>query len=141
MSLIYILRSAIYNLKSGGKKVAKTLKELLTEFKKVEGVDLAAIVGSDGLVIESIAKAGVDVDAIGALADNGLAMARALGMQIAKGAPVQTLLEYERGILLLESLGDEAMIVISSQQVSDLGRLRFLTRHHRHAIIEALNAI
>ncbi len=121
--------------------MAKTLKELLTEFKKVEGVDLAAVVGSDGLVIESIAKAGVDVDAIGALADNGLAMARALGMQIQKGEPVQTLLEYEHGILLLESLGDEAMIVVSSQQVADLGRLRFLTRHHRHEMVEALNAI
>jgi uncharacterized protein len=121
--------------------VAKTLKELLTEFKKVDGVDLAAIVGSDGLVIESIAKSGVDVDAIGALADNGLAMARALGMQIQKGEPVQTLLEYTHGILVMESLSEDAMIVISSEQVSDLGRVRFLTRHHRHELIEALNAI
>lgn len=122
-------------------KVAKTLKELLAEFKKVDGVDMAAVVGSDGMVIESIAKGSVDVDAIAALADNGLALTRALGRQIEKGEPVQTLLEYERGIMLLESLGEDGLIVISSEKVTDLGRVRFLTRQYRDELRDALNAI
>ncbi len=121
--------------------MAKTLKELLGEYKKIDGVDMAAVVGSDGLVIESIAKGGVDVDAIGALADNGLAMARALGMQIDKGEPLQTLLEYERGIVVLESLGEDGIIVVTSSRAQDLGRIRFVTNRSRKDLREAINAI
>jgi uncharacterized protein len=78
-----------------------TLRDLLSQFRTLDNVELAAIAATDGLLIESTARAGVDVDAICAVASNGLAMAEALGREINKGGAVQTVLEYDQGLILL----------------------------------------
>ncbi len=118
-----------------------TMKELLSSFKKADGVEMAAVIGTDGLVIESIHKDGIDVDEISAMADNGLAIARALGHQMNKGEPLQTILEYERGVVLLESLGEDALLLVISEKPRNLGSIRFLAHRSRKELIEALAAI
>jgi predicted regulator of Ras-like GTPase activity (Roadblock/LC7/MglB family) len=117
------------------------MKELLEQFRAIRGVDVAAVVGSDGLVIESVARAGVDVDAIAAVATNGLLLADALGRQIERGGALQTIVEYEGGVLLLESLAEEGMMLIVSRDPTDLGRIRFTAKQHKADLVEALAAI
>ena len=117
------------------------MREMLNEFRAIHGVDLAAVVGSDGLVIESVARADVDVDAIAAIASTGLMLAEALGRQIERGGALQTIVEYEAGVLLLESLGEEGMLLVLSHDPGDLGRVRYTAKQHKSDLVAALAAI
>lgn len=121
--------------------MSNELRSLLRCFRAVESVEMAAIVASDGLLIESSAQPGVDVDAICAVASNGLAMAEGLGREVDKGMAIQTMLEYEHGVVLLESINHEAMLLLVANAREELGYIRFLVALHRSELIEALEAI
>lgn len=118
-----------------------TLHDLLKRFRTLENVELAALAGTDGLLIESAARNGLDVDAICAVASNGLAMAEALGREIAKGGTVQTVLEYDNGLIVLEPISDDAMLVIMTSNRDHLGRLRYMIQSQRAGFAEAVAAI
>lgn len=117
------------------------LKTLLGRFRAVESIELAAVVATDGLLIESAAGPEVDVDAICAVASNGLAMAEALGREIDKGGTVQTMLEYEDGLVLIEPISGDAMLLLLANARDDLGYVRFLVAKHREDMLDALGAI
>lgn len=117
------------------------IKELLELFRALNGVSLAAVVATDGLLIEGLADPEIDTDAICAVASNGLVMAEALGRELGKGGTVQTVLEYESGLVLLEPLSADAMVLIVSNRRHYLGRIRFLLSRYHGALIDAVNAI
>ena len=121
--------------------MAGPMKEVLDNFRAIRGVDMAAVVGADGLVIESVARPGLDVDAIAAVASHGLMLAEAMGRQIERGGALQTIVEYEEGVLLLESLGEEGMMLVVSRDPTDLGRIRYAAKQHKADLAEALEAI
>ncbi len=121
--------------------MSSKLRNLLGRFRTVDSIELAAVVATDGLLIESTASPGVDVDAICAVASNGLAMADALGREIDKGGPIQTTLEYEYGLVLIEPISSDAMLLLLANARDDLGYVRFLVAKHRDDMIDALSAI
>jgi predicted regulator of Ras-like GTPase activity (Roadblock/LC7/MglB family) len=121
--------------------MSSKLRSLLGRFRTVESIELAAVVATDGLLIESAARPGVDVDAICAVASNGLAMAESLGREIAKGGAVQTMLEYEQGLVVIEPISGEAMLLLLATAPEDLGYVRFLVAKHREDMAEAISAI
>ncbi|EFO81819.1 roadblock/LC7 family protein [Oscillochloris trichoides DG-6] len=121
--------------------MSSKLRELLSRFRSVGSVELAAIVATDGLLIESTAQDGIDVDAICAVASNGLAMAESLGREIDKGGAVQTVLEYAQGLVVLEPIGNDAMLLIMVDARDDLGYVRFLAAKHRGELENALQEI
>jgi hypothetical protein len=121
--------------------MSSKLKSLLSRFRSRDSVELAAVVASDGLLIESIARPQVDVDAICAVASNGLAMAEALGREIDKGGAIQTILEYEQGMVLIEPIGSDAMLLLMVNLREDMGLMRFLVAKYRHDLVDALEAI
>ncbi|NJK79575.1 MAG: roadblock/LC7 domain-containing protein [Chloroflexaceae bacterium] len=114
---------------------------LLNRFRVMESIELAAVVASDGLLIESAAHPAIDVDAICAVASNGLAMAEALGREIDKGFTMQAVLEYEEGLVLLEPINDDAMLLLVTNTREELGHIRFLVALHRDDLLDALDAI
>ncbi len=117
------------------------LGELLDRFRALDSIEMAALVASDGLLIESVAEPDVEVDAICAVASNGLAMAESLGREIDKGATMQTLLEYEQGLVLIEPMNSEAMLLVVMNAPEEIGHLRFLVAMHRDELLDALEAI
>jgi predicted regulator of Ras-like GTPase activity (Roadblock/LC7/MglB family) len=121
--------------------MSTNLKTLLGRFRAVESIELAAVVATDGLLIECTASPGVDVDAICAVASNGLAMAEALGREIDKGGTIQTMLEYEDGLVLIEPISGEAMLLLLANARNDLGYVRFLIAKHREDMVNAMSAI
>lgn len=121
--------------------MSSKLSSLLERFRDVASVELAAVVAIDGLLIESAAAPGVDVDAVCAVASNSLAMAEALGREIAKGGAVQTMLEYEEGMVIIEPISADAMLLLLANGRDDLGYMRFLVAKHRDAMVDALGAI
>lgn len=114
---------------------------LLNRFRVMESIELAAVVASDGLLIESAVHPAIDVDAICAVASNGLAMAEALGREIDKGFTMQAVLEYEEGLVLLEPINDDAMLLLVTNTREELGHIRFLVALHRDDLLDALDAI
>ncbi|HEX6606167.1 MAG TPA: roadblock/LC7 domain-containing protein, partial [Chloroflexia bacterium] len=80
------------------------MQDLLSKFRAIRGVGMAAVVGSDGLVIESVHRPELDADALAAVATNGLLLAEALGRQMERGGALQTIIEYEGGVVLIEPL-------------------------------------
>ena len=120
---------------------AAGLQELLNKFRAIRGVGLAAVVGSDGLVIESLHRPGVDADALAAVATNGLLLVEALGRQMERGGALQTIIEYEEGVVLIEPLSDEGMILVVSDDRNDLGRIRYTAKQYKSNLVEALEAI
>lgn len=121
--------------------MSSTLKSLLGRFRILESIELAAIVANDGLLIESNAHPGVDVDAICAVASNGLAIAHALGKEVSKGQMVQTMLEYEHGVVFIEPISGDAMLLLVSTIREEIGHVRFLAAMHRADLADALSAI
>ncbi|MGC8874246.1 MAG: roadblock/LC7 domain-containing protein [Chloroflexia bacterium] len=117
------------------------LRQLLGSIHALSGVSLAAVVASDGLLIEGVSDPGVETDAICAVASNGLVMAEAVGREINKGGAVQAILEFENGVVVLEPLSDDAMVLVVSDRRTNLGRIRFLLRQLHEPLTQAVNAI
>jgi len=121
--------------------MSSRLKDLLGRFRALDGIELAAVVAHDGLLIEGNALPGIEVDAVCAVASNGLAMADALGREITKGGALRTVLEYEHGLVVLEPINSDAMLLLMVAERNQLGQLRFMVSKHRSAFADALNAI
>lgn len=117
------------------------LQQLLGRIHALSGVSLAAVVANNGLLIEGVADPGVETDAICAVASNGLVMAEAIGREIGRGGAIQAILEYENGVVVLEPLGDEAMVLVVSDRRTDLGRIRFLLKQLHEPLSQAVSAI
>jgi predicted regulator of Ras-like GTPase activity (Roadblock/LC7/MglB family) len=117
------------------------IRQLLGRIHALNGVSLAAVVASDGLLIEGVADAGVEVDPICAVASNGLVMAEAVGREINKGGAIQAILEFDNGVVVLEPLGDDAMVLVVSDRRENLGRIRFLLRQLHEPLSQAVRAI
>ena len=51
------------------------------------------------------------------------------------------MVEYEDGLVLLEPIGAEAMLLLLANNRDDLGYVRFLVAKHRDDMLDALSAI
>lgn len=117
------------------------LRDVLNKFKSVGSIDMAAVVNIDGMQIESFSKGDLDVDAICAVATTGLQMSEALGMETQRGTSRQTVLEYESGAIVLESLSEDAMMLVVSKDPNSIGQIRYLSKKYRDEIVAALQAV
>ncbi len=121
--------------------MSQQLRALLERLRGLSGAEVAAVVSTDGLLIETASRTDLDVEAVAAVASNALVMAEAMGREIRKGGARQTILEYENGVVLMEPLGEEAMLLLVGQAPQALGRLRFSARSLLDALQEAVDAI
>jgi len=116
------------------------LKQTLSRFLSIPGVWQAILVGRDGLMIEGLTRDGKDdMEAVGAIMTTGLSTAEALGQEISRGSVVGVLMEYENGLVSVDPLGDFALLVTLSENVSNIARVRHLVKTSRNEILEALD--
>jgi predicted regulator of Ras-like GTPase activity (Roadblock/LC7/MglB family) len=107
------------------------LDETLNSFTRVRGVTAALIVGQDGLVLQSATAQGaddVDTDVLGAVASSGLLPAQEIGGQTGRGMLRQGIYEYEKGVVVLEPIGQSAILVVVTSATANLGLLRLQAR-------------
>lgn len=115
------------------------LDELLTSFTRVRGVSAALIVGQDGLVLQSATAPGADdtdVDVLGAMASSGLVPAQEIGSETGRGRLLQGIYEYESGVVVVEPIGQSAILVVVTSASANLGLLRLQARKV-HGDVEA----
>ncbi|HEV2123286.1 MAG TPA: roadblock/LC7 domain-containing protein [Chloroflexota bacterium] len=122
------------------------LDELLNSFTRVRGVNTALVVGQDGLVLHSVAAPGVeeaesDVDVLGAMASSGLIPAQEIGSESNRGRLLQGIYEYEGGVIVIEPIGESAILVVVSTAAANLGLLRLQARKIHPQLEEALSGL
>jgi predicted regulator of Ras-like GTPase activity (Roadblock/LC7/MglB family) len=101
-----------------------SLKHQLNDFLKIDGINGVVLVGRDGFVIEGIANDGRDVETVGAVISTGLGTSEMVGKELNVGALTQSMVEYDNGILLLGTVGKDALLCVVCDANANLGNAR-----------------
>lgn len=112
------------------------IQKILAEFTNIEGVHTACLVGRDGFLLDSLARAGIDAEMIGAIASSGFGSAESMGNQLGQGNLNMTMLEYNDGPVLFAPVGEEAFLVIVADKDTNLGWIRIAIKKNSKRIQE-----
>jgi len=119
----------------GGKMEA--LEKALDILRNEAEAEGSMIVGRDGLTLSQVGAIG-DVESIGALASNSLRSPQSLGEQLGNGGLVQVLMQFERGVVVVEPLTEDYVLVMVAGEDANIGMMRYALRKHKVDLIEAL---
>ncbi len=112
------------------------IQKILAEFTNIEGVHTACLVGRDGFLLDSLARAGIDAEMIAAIASSGFGSAESMGNQLGQGDLRMTMIEFENGPVMFAPVGEEAMLVIVADQETNLGWIRISIKKNSKKIQE-----
>jgi len=122
----------------GGQKMAN-LKSLLNDLVKVEGINAAVVVGRDGFVIEGISTDGkLDIETVGAVISTGLGSSEMMGKELSVGALTQSMIEFDQGVLVMGTLGNDSLLCLVCQPGSNLGNVRLQMKKRSPDLASAL---
>jgi predicted regulator of Ras-like GTPase activity (Roadblock/LC7/MglB family)/DNA-binding response OmpR family regulator len=113
------------------------IQSILAEFTNIEGVHTACLVGRDGFLLDSLARAGLDAEMIGAIASSGFGSAESMGNQLGQGDLKMTMFEFENGPVMFAPVGEDAFLVIVADQETNLGWIRISIKKNSAKIREA----
>ncbi|MGB0514030.1 MAG: roadblock/LC7 domain-containing protein [Wenzhouxiangellaceae bacterium] len=105
-----------------------------------DGINAAAAMTGDGLVIASILDPGVDADRFAAMSASLLALAERQIEEIERGSLVQLMIEGTRGAVLLVRAGTDAVLAVSTNPGAMMGRIFIDTRKAARQLESVLNA-
>ncbi|MFH0780555.1 MAG: response regulator [Pseudomonadota bacterium] len=112
------------------------IQKILAEFTNIEGVHTACLVGRDGFLLDSLARAGIDSEMIGAIASSGFGSAESMGTQLGQGDLRMTMFEFANGPVMFAPVGEEAFLVIVADQETNLGWIRISIKKNAKRIKE-----
>jgi predicted regulator of Ras-like GTPase activity (Roadblock/LC7/MglB family) len=99
---------------------------MLLDLCKAGGLTTAVIVSRDGFVIESMGITDkLEMDAVGAVVSNGIVASETIGRELVTGKLGRGLLEYKNGVICVDYLGENAMIVTVADPKANLGNVRY----------------
>lgn len=121
-------------------KSMTSLKVHLEDFLHVEGVTTVVVVGRDGFIIDSasVGSFNINIDDVGAVVSTGMGSSESMGKDLAVGDMRQGMLEYDRGIVFMNALGDEAIFVVVAQPNVNMGMVRLQIKRRIAGIKAAL---
>jgi predicted regulator of Ras-like GTPase activity (Roadblock/LC7/MglB family) len=114
-----------------------TTKEILNELAKLQSIDAVCLVARDGFLLDSIARTGIDAEMIGAIASSGFGASESMGRQLDKGSMTISMIEFERGPVMLSPIGDSAFLVIIADKEANLGMIRLKLKKHSGELLAA----
>lgn len=115
-----------------------TLGEALQDLQVANGLDLAAVVTADGLVVDAASSSEVDADSLCAAAASGLLLMDALGQELGERHADITTLEYPGHIVVMTPLDDDNVLVLLAGAGMNLGRIRIILRRRRDELAQLL---
>lgn len=131
------VESQASSLRSQSSRVRSELRSLMSA--SGEGINAAAAMTGDGMVIASILEAGVDADRFAAMSASLLALAERQIEEIERGTLVQLMIEGTRGAVLLVRAGDDAVLAVSTNPGAMMGRIFIDTRNAARRLASLLN--
>jgi predicted regulator of Ras-like GTPase activity (Roadblock/LC7/MglB family) len=94
--------------------------------KRVAGVQQAAVVSTDGMVIDRSAKLSKDdADQLAAMSCALQSLAKGAGQQFGKGRVRQLVVDLEQGYLVVTAAGDNACLALLTAAKVDLGLVAY----------------
>ena len=114
-----------------------TTREILNELAKLQSIDAVCLVARDGFLLDSIARTGIDSEMIGAIASSGFGASESMGRQLDKGNMAISMIEFERGPVMLSPIGDSAFLVIIADKEANLGMIRLKLKKHSGELLAA----
>ncbi len=111
-----------------------TTREILSELSKLENIEAVCLVARDGFLLDSIARSGIDREMIGAIASSGFGASDSMGRQLEKGTMLISMIEFDKGPVLLAPIGEDAFLVIVADKEANLGMIRLKLKKHSHEL-------
>jgi predicted regulator of Ras-like GTPase activity (Roadblock/LC7/MglB family) len=121
--------------------MAQGLTESLQELQTSNGLEMAAVVGSDGLVVDSAASPGVDAEEVCAMAASGLMMMDALGRALDGGEARNAILEFNGHTVMMAPVDDDNLLILLAGADANLGRMRIVLRRSMDTLREGLQNV
>jgi hypothetical protein len=115
-----------------------TIKGLLNELVRVEGINTAVVVGRDGFVIEGEAKGRADMEAVGAVISTGIGASEVMGSSLSVGEMTQGMVEYRDGVIVMGLLGRKAVLAVVADTQANLGNVRYQVKQRAPEIERSL---
>ncbi|MDD3294473.1 MAG: roadblock/LC7 domain-containing protein [Geobacteraceae bacterium] len=112
---------------------------LLKELVELDGITTAVIVGRDGFVIDGVSNSGkMETDTVGAVISAGTGSSEVMGKELSVGFMTQGMMEYSDGMIMMSSVGNEAILAVVANPKANLGYVRFQIKKRMPAIEKAL---
>jgi len=121
--------------------MADNLGDALRELQVSNGLDMAAVVGFDGLVIDAAGIPDVDPESICSVASSQLIIMSQLGHELGESSARIATLEFESHTLLMSPLDEETLLVLLSGAGTNLGRMRIVLRRSIEQLQAALKSV
>jgi CheY-like chemotaxis protein/predicted regulator of Ras-like GTPase activity (Roadblock/LC7/MglB family) len=109
-------------------EVVGTAASILASVGAMEGVQWAVLADREGFLMEATAESGVDAEVAGALSACLAESSDGLGRELGRGSLLGMILEYEKGIVVLHSVGATALLAIGLSEPSALGKVRYYAK-------------
>ncbi|MBU1537030.1 roadblock/LC7 domain-containing protein [Myxococcota bacterium] len=103
-----------------------SVKDVLQEIMKTDGVDDALIVGRDGFVIEHVGQ--LQADMIGVAVSTVIGAVEAMGRTTEKGNLFEIMAEFDGGTIISAPVGNDAVLGVTARQGGNLGGIRFAVK-------------
>jgi predicted regulator of Ras-like GTPase activity (Roadblock/LC7/MglB family) len=115
------------------------LKDILNRFMDVDGIDAALVAGTDGLLIEGIARAEEDLETLAAVGAYGLQSIKRMSEIGGRGRAERVLVESDHGFIALTPITDFALLVVVFTREINLGYVRYLLKRYRDRLAQELS--
>jgi CheY-like chemotaxis protein/predicted regulator of Ras-like GTPase activity (Roadblock/LC7/MglB family) len=118
--------------------VLPDLKALLSGVAELPGVSLTALVDREGALMEAAGGLLPEAEFAGALASCLVESTDGVGRALAQGRLQSLILEYDAGVVLLNAVGDSAMLAVVLGDPAMLGKVRY---HVKKALPDLVRAV
>lgn len=108
-----------------------TIRDLVATLRRFDGVMAAAVLGRDGLLIDSDANAGIDAEQVAAHVPSILQFADELGTAAGAGSLQTAILEHQGATVVLAGMSAEVVLLVLVTPDANLGGLIYDIRRHR----------
>jgi len=115
-----------------------TLGEVVRGLGARDGIEAVLVLSADGLPIEHSSRVPFEPEAVAALTATLMQYATRLGLGAGRGAPRTSVIDYERGLLIVAQVGSGDSLAILAAPEADIGELLFDLRQHRPALAALL---
>ena len=111
---------------------------ILTQFTAMDGVQWAVLSDREGFVVEATTNAGVDADVAAALSACLAESSDGLGKELGRGALQSIMLEYEKGMVIVYSVGGSGLLAVGLAEPAVLGKVRYFAKKALPELIRSL---
>jgi predicted regulator of Ras-like GTPase activity (Roadblock/LC7/MglB family) len=102
------------------------LKRVLEEFLQIEGVITAALIATDGFLIEYAGNEPEDRDALAALGSCAMDFFSRAGIALDMGSARQFVLDHQGGSIIFMQISDEELLAVITGTHTSPGRLAYI---------------